>query len=101
MDTAPPRCLTPQLSSERLNRDTHAERAPGHLHDRPVRLGHEPSLAEDRPGLLVIAEKGFASKDFASKDFETDLAFRDAELLCRSFKREKRRKGEQLLKPYG
>ncbi|MEU9735929.1 IS982 family transposase [Streptomyces sp. NPDC048002] len=56
-------------------------------------LDREPSLAKDRPGLLVIADRGFASKEF-----ETDLAFRGAELLRPSFKREKRRKGESLLK---
>ncbi|PZT72332.1 MULTISPECIES: IS982 family transposase [unclassified Streptomyces] len=56
-------------------------------------LDREPDLTADRPGLLVIADKGFASKEF-----ETDLAFRGAQLLRPSFKREKRRKGESLLK---
>lgn len=56
-------------------------------------LDREPHLTADRPGLLVIADKGFASKEF-----ETDLGFRGAELLRPSFKREKRRKGESLLK---
>ncbi|MFI2207264.1 transposase [Streptomyces sp. NPDC020192] len=56
-------------------------------------LDCEPHLATDRPGLLVIADKGFASKEF-----ENDLAMGGAELLRPSFKREKRRKGECLLK---
>ncbi|GAA1233660.1 MULTISPECIES: IS982 family transposase [Streptomyces] len=56
-------------------------------------LDREPHLAADRPGLLMIADKGFASKEF-----EADLAFRGAELLRPSFKREKKRKGESLLK---
>lgn len=56
-------------------------------------LDREPDLATDRPGLLIIADKGFASKEF-----ETDPAFRGSQLLRPSFKREKRRKGESLLK---
>ncbi len=56
-------------------------------------LDREPALATDRPGLLIIADKGFASKEF-----EADLAFRGCKLLRPSFKREKRRKGESLLK---
>ncbi|MDW8803620.1 transposase [Streptomyces scabiei] len=56
-------------------------------------LDREPHLATDRPDLLVIADKGFASREF-----EADLAFRGAELLRPSFKREKNRKGENLLK---
>ncbi|RAJ57826.1 DDE family transposase [Streptomyces sp. PsTaAH-130] len=56
-------------------------------------LDRGPDAVTDRPGLLPIADKGFASKDF-----EADLALRGAELLRPSFKREKRRKGESLLK---
>ncbi|MFJ3826807.1 IS982 family transposase [Streptomyces sp. NPDC090046] len=56
-------------------------------------LDREPDTVTDRPGLLVITDKGFASKEF-----ETDLAMCGAELLRPSFKREKRRKGESLLK---
>ncbi|MBT2402081.1 MULTISPECIES: hypothetical protein [unclassified Streptomyces] len=56
-------------------------------------LDREPHLAMDRPGLLVFADKGFASKEF-----EADLAFRGAELRRPSFKREKKCKGENLLK---
>ena len=56
-------------------------------------LDCEPETVTDRPELLVIADKGFASKEF-----EADLAFRGAELLRPTFKREKKRKGESLLK---
>ncbi|MFI0977676.1 IS982 family transposase [Streptomyces sp. NPDC021093] len=56
-------------------------------------LDREPSLTAERPGLLLIADKGFASKEF-----ETDLAFQGIELLRPSCKREKRRTGESLLK---
>ncbi|MDX3539794.1 hypothetical protein PV721_36855 [Streptomyces sp. MB09-01] len=56
-------------------------------------LDREPDTVTDRPGLLVITDKGFASKEF-----ESDLAMRGAELLRPSFKREKRHKGESLLK---
>ncbi|WP_318808083.1 IS982 family transposase [Streptomyces scabiei] len=56
-------------------------------------LDREPHLATDRPDLLVIADRGFASREF-----EADLAFRGAELLRPSFEREKNRKGENLLK---
>jgi hypothetical protein len=56
-------------------------------------LDREPRLVTDRPGLLMIADKGFASKEF-----EADLAFRGTQMLRPSFKREKRRKGENLLK---
>jgi hypothetical protein len=56
-------------------------------------LDLETGLVTDRPGLLLISDKGFASKEF-----ENDLAMRGIELLRPSFKREKRRKGEGLLK---
>lgn len=56
-------------------------------------LDREPKTVTDRPGLLVISDKGFASKEF-----EADLALRRAALLRPSFKREKERKGEDLLK---
>ncbi|GAA3085037.1 IS982 family transposase [Streptomyces olivoverticillatus] len=52
-------------------------------------LDVEEDLAVDRPGLLLIADKGFASKEF-----EVDLAMRGIDLLRPSFKREKKRKGE-------
>ncbi|MEU9797088.1 IS982 family transposase [Streptomyces sparsogenes] len=56
-------------------------------------LDREPHLARDRPGLLLIADKGFASKEF-----EADLAGQGVTLLRPSFKREKPRPGEPLLK---
>jgi Transposase DDE domain len=56
-------------------------------------LDREPHLARDRPGLLLIADKGFASKEF-----EADLARQGVTLLRPSFKREKSRPGEPLLK---
>jgi Transposase DDE domain len=56
-------------------------------------LDIEEGLVADRPGLLLISDKGFASKEF-----ENDLAMRGVTLLRPSFKREKRRKGEGLLK---
>lgn len=56
-------------------------------------LDVEPQLAAGRPGLLLIADKGFASNEF-----EKDLALRGITLLRPSFKREKKRKGEGLLK---
>ncbi len=56
-------------------------------------LDREPHLAADRPGLLLIADKGFASRQC-----EADLAMRGITLLRPSFKREKPRLGEPLLK---
>lgn len=56
-------------------------------------LDAEPHLTAQRPGLLIIADKGFASKRF-----EDDLAMRGADLLRPSLRREKRRTGESLLK---
>jgi hypothetical protein len=56
-------------------------------------LDREPQLATGRPGLLLIADKGFASAQF-----ENDLATRGITLLRPSFKREKNRPGEPLLK---
>lgn len=56
-------------------------------------LDREPHLARDRSGLLLIADKGFASKEF-----EADLARQGVTLLRPSFKREKSRPGEPLLK---
>ncbi|MFE7713264.1 IS982 family transposase [Streptomyces sp. NPDC057486] len=56
-------------------------------------LDVEAGLVADRQGLLLISDKGFASKEF-----ENDLAMRGIELLRPSFKREKKRKGEGLLK---
>ncbi|MDT0448583.1 IS982 family transposase [Streptomyces hesseae] len=57
-------------------------------------LDVEAGLVAERPGLLLIADKGFASKEF-----ENNLALQGIELLRPSFKREKKRKDEGLLKP--
>ncbi|MBP2068690.1 hypothetical protein [Streptomyces iranensis] len=43
-------------------------------------LDVDEDLVADRPGLLIIADK-----DFASKEFENDLVMRGAELLRPSF----------------
>ena len=56
-------------------------------------LDRKPDLATTRPGLLLIADKGFASQRF-----EADLATRGITLLRPSSKREKPRSGEPLLK---
>src|SRR5689334_17004645 len=56
-------------------------------------IDRAPYLATDRPHLLLIADKGFASAQF-----EADLAARGITLLRPSFKREKPRAGEPLLK---
>jgi hypothetical protein len=56
-------------------------------------LDQEPHLAADRPQLLIIADKGFASKQF-----EAWLADRGIELLRPSHTKEQTRPGEPLLK---
>lgn len=56
-------------------------------------LDIDAGLIAERPGLLLISDKGFASKEF-----ENDLAMRGITLLRPSFKREKKRTGEGLLK---
>jgi hypothetical protein len=56
-------------------------------------LDVDADLVADRPGLLIITDKGFASKEF-----ESDLAMRGISLLRPSFTREKKRPGESLLK---
>jgi hypothetical protein len=53
----------------------------------------DTGLVADRPQLLLISDKGFASKEF-----ENDLALRGITLLRPSFKQERKRKGEELLK---
>jgi hypothetical protein len=57
-------------------------------------LDREPELAADRPGLLIIADKGFASREF-----EAGLALRGVELLRPARKTEQPRPGQALLKP--
>lgn len=56
-------------------------------------LDVEVDWVADRPGLLLISDKGFTSKTF-----ENDLAMRGVNLLRHSIKREKTRSGEGLLK---
>lgn len=56
-------------------------------------LDREPALLADRPGLLLIADKGFAAKRF-----EQDLADRGVTLLRPNRKKEKQRPGQGLLK---
>lgn len=56
-------------------------------------LDIDAGLVADRPGLLLMSDKGFASKEF-----ENDLTVRGITLLRPSFKREKKRPGEGLLK---
>lgn len=56
-------------------------------------LEAEPGLTATRTNLLLIADKGFASRRF-----EAELAHRGVTLLRPSFKREKTRPGEHLLK---
>ncbi|MFV2180016.1 IS982 family transposase [Actinomadura sp. LOL_016] len=57
-------------------------------------LDVEPGLAAQRPGLLLIADKGFKARWF-----EDDLARRGIELLRPSMRNEPDRAGEGLLKP--
>jgi hypothetical protein len=56
-------------------------------------LDHEAHLLDQRPGLLLITDKGFASKRF-----EQDLAERGVTLLRPNRKNEKARPGQGLLK---
>jgi Transposase DDE domain len=57
-------------------------------------LEAEPELAVARPGLLLIADKGFRARWF-----ETGLSLRGIELLRPSMRSEQPRPGDQLLKP--
>jgi hypothetical protein len=56
-------------------------------------LDREPGMLAQRPGLLLIADKGFAAKRF-----EQDLADRGVTLLRPNRKNEKQRPGQGLLK---
>lgn len=56
-------------------------------------LDREPGMLAQRPGLLLIADKGFAAKRF-----EQDLADRGVTLLRPNRKTEKQRPGQALLK---
>ncbi|GAA1558924.1 IS982 family transposase [Actinomadura kijaniata] len=57
-------------------------------------LDLEPELAADRPGLLLIADKGFKARWF-----EYDLNLRGIELLRPWMRNERPRPAEHLLKP--
>jgi Transposase DDE domain len=57
-------------------------------------LDHDPQLLTDRPGLLIIADKGYASADL-----DAYLAERGARLLRPSYRNRTPRPGEHLLKP--
>jgi hypothetical protein len=57
-------------------------------------LDHDPTLAADRPGLTVIADKGYVSAEL-----DRYLAERGATLLRPSYRNRTPRPGEHLLKP--
>ncbi|MGH3741783.1 MAG: IS982 family transposase [Micromonosporaceae bacterium] len=57
-------------------------------------LDHDPDLAADRPGLTIVADKGYASAEL-----DGFLAERGARLLRPSYRNRTRRPGEHLLKP--
>lgn len=55
---------------------------------------HDPQLLADRPGLLIIADKGYVSTEL-----DRYLAERDVRLLRPSYRNRTPRPGEHLLKP--
>jgi hypothetical protein len=57
-------------------------------------LDHDPGLTADRPGLTVIADKGYASAEL-----DAYLADRGVRLLRPSYRNRAPRAGEHLLKP--
>jgi hypothetical protein len=57
-------------------------------------LEHDPALTDDRPGLLLIADKGYVSAEL-----DAFLAARGARLLRPSYRNRVPRPGEQFLKP--
>jgi hypothetical protein len=57
-------------------------------------LDHDPDLITDRPGLLIIADKGYASAEL-----DRWLADRGVRLLRPSYRNRSARPGEHLLKP--
>jgi hypothetical protein len=57
-------------------------------------LDHDPSLTVDRPGLTIIADKGYVSSEL-----DTYLAERGVALLRPSYRNRPPRPGERLLKP--
>jgi hypothetical protein len=57
-------------------------------------LDHDPDLITDRPGLLIVADKGYASAEL-----DRWLAERGVRLLRPSYRNRSPRAGEHLLKP--
>ena len=57
-------------------------------------LEHDPTLTTDRPGLIIIADKGYVSAEL-----DAFLAARAVVLLRPSYRNRIPRAGEQLLKP--
>jgi hypothetical protein len=57
-------------------------------------LDHDPTLTAHRPGLMIIADKGYVSAEL-----DQFLADRGATLLRPSYRNHRPRPGEQLLKP--
>jgi len=57
-------------------------------------LDHDPGLVADRPGLTIVADKGYASAEL-----DQFLDQRDARLLRPSYRNRAPRPGEHLLKP--
>jgi Transposase DDE domain len=57
-------------------------------------LDHDPDLITDRPGLLIVADKGYASAEL-----DRWLADRGVRLLRPSYRNRSPRPGEHLLKP--
>jgi hypothetical protein len=57
-------------------------------------LDYEPGLLTERPGLLILADKGYASADL-----DTYLAQRGVRLLRPSYRNRAPRPGQHLLKP--
>lgn len=57
-------------------------------------LDHDPSLLTDRPGLLIIGDKGYISREL-----DSFLTERGARLLRPSYRNRTPHPGEHLLKP--
>jgi DDE family transposase len=57
-------------------------------------LDHDPTLTDDRPGLTIIADKGYVSREL-----DGYLADRSVALLRPSYRNRAPRPGERLLKP--
>ena len=67
------------------------------LDDRQVLMAiltHDPTLLADRPGLIIVADKGYVSAEL-----DAFLADRGAALLRPSYRNRSPRPGEHLLKP--